>query len=176
MRNFARLAAFAAAVLAAVPAGAATMTFSTVLTPDQEVVESGHMHGGQTHGHGGDVRSDAFGAGTLRLTTTGDRFSVAYDVAFNSALDFGFMRTNTPGSEIPADRLNAVSGVHNHAAPRGQNGPVVYGLFNPLQDFFGKPVSLFTARDGTAHLSGAWDSGDGDFEFSKGLVMWRGAQ
>lgn len=121
------------------PAEGATL-FEAILSSDQEVAP------------GGATNSPATGFATLELDP--DQTELAYsitvfDVDFSDLVDV----------DSPTDPLDVATLLHFHQAPRGENGPVVFGIFGPEQDLDDRTVS-FNASDNSTTISGVWDLDD----------------
>ncbi|MDJ0511558.1 MAG: CHRD domain-containing protein [Crocosphaera sp.] len=59
----------------------------------------------------------------------------------------------------PSNPLDVATALHIHQAPRGQNGGVVFGIFQPDQDLDDRVVT-FNPLDESTTISGVWDSDD----------------
>ena len=137
---------------AAGPASAATF-FKAVLTGEQEVAPAGA------------TASPLTGEAHLELLDLGGGdFSLAYDLFLPAGPDYQFLAAGTPVDDIPDDPL-AVTRLHIHNAPRGANGPVVYGIFNPDQDVDNDVVVQINSN-GSADVTGSWGPGDGAVSLS----------
>lgn len=146
-----RLAAvLAAAALALAPLSAAALTvekrFTVLFEGAQEVPP---------------VASAATGSGTAALWSLGGGlYKLSYDLLFDDTLDFGAMIADDGiGSHTDP---NDVTRMHIHAAPRGVNGGVVYGLYNPLSDASapGPSAVNIAAVPGGFRVWGEWNDGD----------------
>lgn len=111
----------------------------------------------------GVTNSPLVGSATLELLDLGGGdFSLAYEIFLPAGFDYQFLAAGTPFDQIPdtADDL-AVTRLHIHNAARGVNGPVVYGIYNPDQDF-NDTVNIILNVDGSATVTGSWDPTDGN--------------
>jgi len=114
------------------------VNLTSVLTGDQEVPP---------------VETEARGTAEMTLNETGDAFSYSITV---SGLDFGeLIGDGTPQTPSTDDD---VTGLHIHNAPRGENGPVVFGQINPNQD--DDDISFVLNQDGSTTISGIWEETD----------------
>ena len=145
--------------IASAPVMASTLvkTFTSTLAGDREVV---------TNADGSftpiDTGSEATGTAILELFDEGSgEFSLGYSLnIFSDELNFALVNSGATVDEILATgENNNVTQLHIHNGNRDANGPVVYGIFNPDQDF-NDNVNL--SSDGnTTTISGSWDPGDG---------------
>jgi len=114
-------------------------------------------------------------ASNFTLTFTGDQEnpptgstasgsgSVAWDSASNAAtyrftvsgVDFGPVLGQEAQTETTADDVTIH---HVHNAPRGTNGPVVFGQIGPAQDT--DDLSVVENEDGSWTVSGVWEATD----------------
>ncbi len=124
---------------AVLPAQAATL-FQAILNSDQEVLP------------GGATNSPATGFATMDLNS--DQTELAYSI---TVFDIDF--SDLAAVESPTDPLDVATLLHFHQAPRGENGPVVFGIFGPDQDLDDRTVS-FNADDNSTTISGIWDLED----------------
>jgi hypothetical protein len=124
------------------------VTISSILDGEQEV-------------DGGDA--DASGTSTLTLNETGDGLEYSLTV---TGLDFGASGL-IEGEAVTEDTTDDVTRIHIHNAPRGENGDVVFSLFDSLaEDDLEIPGSqdedlTFTPNDdGSVTLAGVWEETD----------------
>jgi hypothetical protein len=110
-----------------------TLTFSG----DQEVPPNG---------------TSASGSGTVSWDDAARTATYEYTV---SGVDFGPVLGLDPQTESTADDVTIM---HFHNAPRGVNGPVVFGQIGPAQD--GDDLSIVLNDDGSWTVSGAWEETD----------------
>ena len=110
--------------------------FKAALTGDQEV---------------GPVETDAVGSAVLKLNEDGTALSYTITV---EGLDFGPILGLDPQTPDTGDDVTLL---HVHAAPAGENGPVVFGIFGPNQD---PDVSATINEDGSTTLTGTWSETD----------------
>ncbi len=110
--------------------------FKADLTGDQEV---------------GPVETSAVGSAVLKLNE--DRTALSYTITVEG-VDFGPILGLDP--QTP-DTDDDVTLLHFHAAPAGENGPVVFGIFGPNQD---PDVSATINEDGSTTLTGTWSETD----------------
>ena len=109
-----------------------------VLTSDQEVPP---------------VESEAMGTVEMLLNEAGDAITYSLTV---SGLDFGeFIGDGTPQTPETDDD---VTGLHIHNAPRGENGPIVFGIINPNQD--DDDVTFTLNPDGSTTIAGIGEETD----------------
>ena len=109
-----------------------------ILTGDQEVPP---------------VDTEAMGTVEMLLNEAGDAISYSLTV---SGLDFGeFIGDGTPQTPETDDD---VVGLHIHNAPRGENGPIVFGVINPNQD--DDDVTFTLNDDGSTTISGIGEETD----------------
>jgi len=113
------------------------VNLTSVLTGDQEVPP---------------VETEARGTAEMTLNEAGDAFSYSITV---SGLDFGELIDGTPQTPSTDDD---VTGLHIHNAPRGENGPVVFGQINPNQD--DDDISFVLNQDGSTTISGIGEPGE----------------
>lgn len=95
------------------------------------------------------VVTDVVGNAQLELSDDQSTLSYVIDVF---GLDIGGIKTE-------GDSNDDITGVHFHAAPAGENGPVVFGIFRPQQD----QNDRFITINGDTHLirfEGVWDAAD----------------
>lgn len=97
-------------------------------------------------------QSKATAVASLELNEVGDAFS--YNITAKG-LDFGTLLGVAPQTPDPADD---VTSLHFHAAPRGTNGAVVFGIVNPTQDT--DDLIGFINPDGSTTISGIWEQTD----------------
>lgn len=121
------------------PVIAATL-FQAVLNSDQEVAP------------GGATNSQATGVATLELNNAGTE--LAYSLTF-----FGVDFSGLAPVASPTNPFDTATLLHFHQAPRGVNGPVVFGIFGPEQDLDDRDVS-FNPSDESTTVSGIWDLDD----------------
>lgn len=121
--------------------------FTAILNSSQEVPPAGVTNSTET------------GFATLELVENGiNDYSLKYNVTVSSGLDFASIINGTPVGSITG--ASSVTRLHIHNAARGVNGGVVYGIFNPDQDF-NNNVSIAVNGDGTTTIQGSWDITDG---------------
>ncbi len=109
------------------------------LTPDQEVPDA--------------TASEA--SGSAELTLSEDGTSLHYSIHV-SGVDFGaFTEAGTPLTEDTGDDVTAL---HFHNAPRGENGPVVFGLIGLAQDE--DDLEIQVNEDGSTYITGYWELTD----------------
>jgi hypothetical protein len=127
-----------AAMLGLATAAPAATVFTARLGADQEVPPG---------------TSPGSGSGRFRLL--GDAmsgFRLSIDLLFSP--EFAFPGGPEGGSEI-------VRGLHIHTAPRGVNGPVIYGMLMPLSDKTPGDVVFETLGSGWTRVTALWEAGDG---------------
>lgn len=96
-------------------------------------------------------------------TTAGGAGSVSWDAAARAAaygytvsgVDFGPVLGMGAQTETTADDVTVM---HVHNAPRGANGPVVFGQIGPAQD--ADDLSIVLNDDGSWTVSGVWEPTD----------------
>lgn len=123
---------------------AAPVVLSSVLTGNQEVPQP--------------TDSSAFGLSNLRLNETGTALN--YDLTVYG-LDFGQFLGATPRTAATTDD---VTRVHIHAADRGANGNVVFGLIDlvapAVNNQDADDFRIVENPDGSVTLSGVWEQTD----------------
>ena len=116
------------------------------LTPTQEILAEGAP----------DPTGSA-ASGRAELTLSADGQTLSYSIRV-SGVDFGaFIGDGTPQT---ADTGDDVTRLHFHNGPRGQNGPVVFGLIDPAHD--PDDLEIVLNGDGSTTISGAWEVTDTD--------------
>lgn len=123
---------------ASTPASAYTL-FQATLDSAQEVAP------------GGVTQSPATGSASLKLNDAATELSYSINVV---GVDFSEL-ADVPS---PANALDVATMLHFHQAPRGENGPVVFGIFAPDQDNDDRTVTFNS--DGSTTISGIWDLDD----------------
>ena len=99
------------------------------------------------------VDTMAMGTAQMTLNETGDALSYSITV---EGLDFGaYIGDGTP---LTPETDDDVTGLHIHNAPRGESGPVVFGVINPNQD--DDDVSFMLNSDGSTTISGIGEQTD----------------
>ena len=111
--------------------------FTVTLTGEQEVPPNG---------------STASGAGTVSWDAATNAATYEYTVR---GVDFGPVLGMEARTETTADDVTIM---HVHNAPRGANGPVVFGHIGPAQD--GDDLSIVLNDDGSWTVSGVWEATD----------------
>ncbi|MCL1471458.1 CHRD domain-containing protein [Argonema antarcticum A004/B2] len=111
--------------------------FKTSMTGDQEPMPTG---------------SKAIAFAGLELNDTGDALTYSITV---KGLDFGPVLGLAP--QTP-DSKDDVTSLHFHSAPRGTDGPVVFGIVNPAQDTDDRAIAI--NPDGSATVTGIWEQTD----------------
>lgn len=111
--------------------------FTLTFTGDQEVPPNG---------------TAASGAGTV--SWNGEAKTAAYEFTVKG-VDFGPVLGLDPQTETTADDVTIM---HVHNAPRGANGPVVFGQIGPAQD--GDDLCIVLNDDGSWTVSGVWEATD----------------
>lgn len=153
-------AAAVAVAIGSVPASAATF-FKATLSSDQEVSPAGVTNfpfNGVAH-----ARLEDLGGGVLGLS---------YVAQLPIGLDYSFFATLTEADQIPDGDPDPVTRFHIHNAPRGVNGPVVYGAFNPSLD---ADLVVTLNADGSATVTGIWDATDGPGDFNSFVGAFQAA-
>ncbi len=112
-------------------------SFVLTFTGDQEVPPNG---------------SAASGAGTVSWDSAARTAAYEYTV---EGVDFGPVLGLEPQTETTADDVTVM---HVHNAPRGANGPVVFGQIGPAQDADDLDIAL--NDDGSWTVSGVWEPTD----------------
>jgi hypothetical protein len=129
--------ACALAALLLAPAAHAASVFSVALSAAEEVPVG---------------TAPGSGSGRLELVREAAGYRLFYDLLFSA--DFSFAGPD------PADPLS-VFGLHIHAAPRGANGGIVYGMIGPNNNFDGEP-EIVTFGDGRTRVTGNWNEMEGN--------------
>ena len=111
--------------------------FTLLFTGDQEVPPTG---------------SAASGTGTVSWDSAARTATYEYTV---TGVDFGPVLGMEPQTETTADDVTIM---HVHNAPRGANGPVVFGQIGPAQD--ADDLSIVPNDDGSWTVSGVWEPTD----------------
>ena len=111
--------------------------FTLFFTGDQEVPSNGSM---------------ASGSGTVSWDAAANAATYEYTV---SGVDFGPVLGMEAQTETTADDVTIM---HVHNAPRGANGPVVFGQIGPAQD--ADDLSIVLNHDGSWTVSGVWEATD----------------
>ncbi len=111
--------------------------FTLTFTGDQEVPPNG---------------SAASGAGTVSWDSAARTAAYEYTV---EGVDFGPVLGLEPQTETTADDVTVM---HVHNAPRGANGPVVFGQIGPAQD--ADDLGIVLNDDGSWTVSGVWEATD----------------
>lgn len=96
--------------------------------------------------------STARGLGTVIFDQTA--VAASYSIRY-TGLDFGTAAGLPPQTASTADD---VTGHHVHNAPRGVNGPVVFGQIGPAQD--ADDLSITANADGSWTVRGRWETTD----------------
>ena len=114
---------------------------------------------------GGD--GDASGTSVLTLNDTGDALEYSLTV---SGLDFGANDLVAGGAQTPDDTSDDVTRLHIHNAPRGENGGVVFSLFDTVAPELGNQLNIQGNQDedlnvtlnenGSVTLAGIWEETD----------------
>ena len=114
---------------------------------------------------GGD--SDARGTSVLTLNDAGDSLEYSLTV---SGLDFGANGLVAGGAQTPDDTSDDVTRLHIHNAPRGENGGVVFSLFDTVAPELGNQLNIQGNQDedlnvtlnenGSVTLAGIWEETD----------------
>ncbi|MBD0273305.1 MAG: CHRD domain-containing protein [Acetobacteraceae bacterium] len=111
--------------------------FTLFFTGDQEVPPTG---------------SAASGTGAVSWDAAAR--AAAYEFRIEG-LDFGPVLGLDAQTETTADDVTIM---HVHNAPRGANGPIVFGLIGPAQD--ADDLSIVLNDDGSWTVSGVWEATD----------------
>ena len=111
--------------------------FTLFFTGDQEVPPTG---------------SAASGTGTVSWDSDARAATYEYTVR---GVDFGPVLGLEPQTETTADDVTIM---HVHNAPRGVNGPVVFGQIGPAQD--ADDLGIVLNDDGSWTVSGVWEATD----------------
>ncbi len=98
------------------------------------------------------VASGASGFGTVLWDEAAGAAAYTFTVA---GLDFGPVLGLAPRTAGTADDVTIM---HVHNAPRGVNGPVVFGQIGPAQD--PDDLSIVLNDDGSWTVSGVWEATD----------------
>jgi len=106
------------------------------------------------------VNTEATGTATMSFNPSATAFD--YKVTVDD-LDFGEFLDGTP--QTPDDEGDDVTLMHIHGAPRGENGPVIFGVISPDDDIDDREFTL--NDDGSVTISGTWDSGDGETDLEE---------
>ena len=111
--------------------------------------------------------SDASGTSVLTLNDTGDALEYSLTV---SGLDFGANGLVAGGAQTPDDTSDDVTRLHIHNAPRGENGGVVFSLFDTVAPELGNQLDIQGNQDedlnvtlnenGSVTLAGIWEETD----------------
>lgn len=114
---------------------------------------------------GGD--SDASGTSILTLNDAGDSLEYSLTV---SGLDFGANGLVAGGAQTPDDTSDDVTRLHIHDASRGENGGVVFSLFDTVAPELGNQLNIQGNQDedlnvtlnenGSVTLAGIWEETD----------------
>ena len=110
---------------------------------------------------------DASGTSVLTLNDTGDALEYSLTV---SGLDFGANGLVAGGAQTPDDTSDDVTRLHIHNAPRGENGGVVFSLFDTVAPELGNQLDIQGNQDedlnvtlnenGSVTLAGIWEETD----------------
>jgi len=149
----------AVAVLTLTATAHAATKFSIRLDSDQEVAPAG------------STNSQGTGEGTAVIQQTDAGLELRFDLVFDATHDFrpifGGGDLQDPVRLVDAtfgdpngQSGNDVTRLHIHNAGLGANGPVVFGLINPLMDLDGD-VQVRRKLTGETRIFGAWDVGEG---------------
>lgn len=122
--------------------GAAMLLLAVHGTAQAEMIFTANLAGSNENPPNGSART---GSATFVLNDAETELSYTVEVF---GFDFAGIYTADPNDDI--------SGLHVHAAPAGQNGGVVFGIFSPSQD---ADVVLNISQD-AIQFSGVWDGGD----------------
>ena len=135
----------------------------TVSLLDDLVEIASTLDGSQEVG-GGD--SDAGGTSVLTLNELSDGLSYSLTV---SGLDFGANGLIAGGAQTP-DTSDDITRIHIHNAARGENGAVVFSLFDTVAPELGNELNILGNQDGdlvttlnddgSVTLTGVWDEVD----------------
>ncbi len=106
------------------------------------------------------VHTEATGTATMSFNPSATTFD--YEVSVDG-LDFGEFLDGTP--QTPDDEGDDVTLMHIHAAARGENGPVIFGVISPDDDIDDREFTL--NEDGSVTITGTWDSDDGDTDLEE---------
>jgi len=111
-----------------------------------------NLDSAQEVGAAGATDSPETGFAKLSLNDAGDALS--YTITFTSGIDFTLFADpgGTPTGNVVATRL------HIHNAPRGSNGPIVFGMVDPAHDL--DDFSVVFNLNGTTTVSGVGESTD----------------
>ncbi|AFY58063.1 CHRD domain-containing protein [Rivularia sp. PCC 7116] len=111
--------------------------------------------------------SDAQGTSVLTLNDTGDSLEYSLTV---SGLDFGANGLVAGGAQTPDDTSDDVTRLHIHNASRGENGGVVFSLFDTVAPELGNQLNIQGNQDedlnvtlnenGSVTLAGIWEETD----------------
>ncbi|HEX2113065.1 MAG TPA: CHRD domain-containing protein [Alphaproteobacteria bacterium] len=96
--------------------------------------------------------STAHGLGTVTFDSAAVAASYSFQIV---GVDYGPATGNPSQTEETDDD---VVSTHYHNAPRGVNGPVVFGQINPAQD--GDDLAIEQNEDGSWSVSGRWETTD----------------
>lgn len=115
--------------------------------------------------NGGD--GDAQGTSVLTLNDTGDSLEYSLTV---SGLDFGANGLVGGGAQTPDDTSDDVTQLHIHNGARGENGPIVFSLFDTVNPTLGNQLGIAGNQDddlsvtlndnGSVTLTGIWEETD----------------
>ena len=145
----------------------ARITISTVDQPlpiDDPVRITSNLDGSQevTPADG-----DARGTSVLTLNDLGNALEYSLTV---SGLDFGANGLVAGGAQTPDDTSDDVTRLHIHDAARGENGPVVFSLFDIVAPQLGNQLGIQGNQDedlnvtlndnGSVTLTGIWEETD----------------
>jgi hypothetical protein len=101
---------------------------------------------------------NATGQGALTLVDLGGgNFRWEYEVTVSPELNF----SNVTGNAALDNGGRQATGIHIHNAARGVNGPIIYGLYGPDQDFDNDVVAVLNADNSTT-FTGSWGPTDGN--------------
>ncbi|MEO1431654.1 MAG: spondin domain-containing protein, partial [Cyanobacteria bacterium J06633_8] len=110
---------------------------------------------------------DARGTSVLTLNDRGDALEYSLTV---SGLDFGANGLVAGGAQTPDDTSDDVTRLHIHNAPRGENGGVVFSLFDTVAPELGNQLNIQGNQDedlnvtlnenGSVTLAGIWEETD----------------
>ena len=111
--------------------------------------------------------ADSQGTSILTLNETGDALEYSLTV---SGLDFGANGLVAGGATTPDDTSDDVTRLHIHNGERGENGPVVFSLFDTVAPELGNQLNIVGNQDedlnvtlnddGSVTLNGIWEETD----------------
>ena len=158
MRKTTLLAAMATATTLAFGSASAATIFSATIEEEQSTTPSPGF-------------TNQFGQASLALSQDDDgSFSLGISINFTGDLDFSEIIGSGQIDNVIGDGLGIgelVTGLHIHAAGRGEGGPVVFSLFDTRIDALGGSSdtdgdnTIQFNDDGSVTVVSEWDIGEG---------------